>query len=457
MRRCCKSGTLTLDEAADYFQTLVWCQPIVPVDTFNHVLSVVFMIKRYSDMITMHEEMSCAGVKPDLWALNILINSRCHLGMMNWGFGVFCEIVKRSFKPDDVTFTTLVKGLYKLTLRRFNGVGGSSLYSALIRELCKTREVALVLELHKRMKKRKIQVAELTCTVIVGALCRAELIDDALELFCDQISQRTDPDAMLYNSVINGLSDLITYSSLIHALCQAGRWTEANRMLHLLTEDGISPDVVTFSILIDGLCKTGKVIEAGAVQKGVEPNAYTYSILINGLSLAGRLDDAAKIFHLIEDKGMNHDVVAYEILINGYMKQLSTYQIVLDCLCKTGHIDQAMDLYRSLNNAGFEPSVEVFNILIDGFCRAGKIKAGLVPNVVIYNSLINGLVKERMITEADKLFLNMHAGKGSLPRFHFEMRARKLSPNDAVVSGLLYFVPVDARCREFIEWLPNAS
>ena len=46
-----------------------------------------------------------------MYTLNILINCCCQMREINYGFGVFGEIMKRGFEPDLVTFSTLLRGL----------------------------------------------------------------------------------------------------------------------------------------------------------------------------------------------------------------------------------------------------------------------------------------------------------------------------------------------------------
>ena len=57
------------------------------------------------------------------------------------------------------------------------------------------------------------------------------------------------------------------------------------------------PSVRTFNILVDELCKEGMLIEAKKVfdkmiQRGVEHDVVSYNSLIDGYSLQNKLNDA---------------------------------------------------------------------------------------------------------------------------------------------------------------------
>ncbi|KAJ0716960.1 putative tetratricopeptide-like helical domain superfamily [Helianthus annuus] len=122
-------------------------------------------------------------------------------------------------------------------------------------------------------------------STIIDSLCKDKMIDDAFNLF----------EEMVFHKGI--LPDVITYTSLIHDLCNLGRWGEVSKMLKEMEEEMASPNFQTFSILVDTFCKEGKVDEVEAVVKFMVercevPDVVTYNSLINGYCLRGDMSKA---------------------------------------------------------------------------------------------------------------------------------------------------------------------
>ena len=78
--------------------------------------------------------------------------------------------------------------------------------------------------------------------------------------------------------------------------------------LNLLKEmhhRGQPADVVTYTSLLDALCKNQNLDKATALfmkmkERGIQPNKYTYTALIDGLCKSGRLKNAQELFqHLL--------------------------------------------------------------------------------------------------------------------------------------------------------------
>ncbi|KAK8308359.1 hypothetical protein V6Z12_D02G052600 [Gossypium hirsutum] len=491
VRRQCKSGKITLNDALTYFNKLVTTEPSPLIQT----------------------KLNVEGIKANLYTLSILMNSCGQLKQMSSG----------GFEPDLVTVSILLKVQVfdKMCERGFQGDG--VIYGILINGLCFIGHPGMALELHRKMENSSCQGTLLTFSM-------------AASVFSEMVSKQISPDAVVYGRlkeavnvfdemVSRGLTpDLIMYNTFIHGFCQVGMWGEAVKIFNRMVENGISPDVVTFTTLIDSLGKEGKTGEAQRIfdlmiRQGAKPDIRTYNSLLSGLCSNGHLDEATKLFGLIVDQGLELDAFSYNIMITfelfqkmhdnvikptivtyntligmlfqegqvstaqkmfnemhvyGQSPALSTYTVMLDGLCKHGHIEEALDLFHSLESTNKKPSIEHFSILIDGMWRAGKSEEARKMFTEISEK--GGLCKQSMSLEANKLLMEMEE-KGCVPdsiSFNTlihgllrekevekamnrleEMRRRNFSADEGVTSLLLRLAMKDKQCRAALESLPD--
>jgi pentatricopeptide repeat domain-containing protein 1 len=61
------------------------------------------------------------------------------------------------------------------------------------------------------------------------------------------------------------LPNIITYNSILYALCKNNHVDKTIALLIKIKENGIQPDAYTYTILSNGLCKDGRLDEAREV------------------------------------------------------------------------------------------------------------------------------------------------------------------------------------------------
>ncbi|CAA7053935.1 unnamed protein product [Microthlaspi erraticum] len=100
----------------------------------------------------------------------------------------------------------------------------------------------------------------------------------------------------------------------------------------------------------------------------------------------------------MEKKGIRPDVVHLHSLIS--------------CLCNYGRWEDAAGLLSDMIEKKINPDVVTFNALIDGFVKEGKLleaenSKDCLPNVVTYTTLINGFCKSKRVEDGMELFREM--------------------------------------------------
>lgn len=117
-----------------------------------------------------------------------------------------------------------------------------------------------------------------------------------------------DPDAIVYNTIINGLSS-------------DGQLERDKDMLLGMESIGCKPDVVTYNTIINGFCKVGKGHEAigllgeDMLEKSIDADVISFSTLMNFLYGEGKLQDCKRLFDELVARGLSPDVTSYNILI----------------------------------------------------------------------------------------------------------------------------------------------
>jgi len=81
-------------------------------------------------------------------------------------------------------------------------------------------------------------------------------------------------------------------------------------------------DIVIFSIILDGMCGAGKFNTAWEIfsclpAKGLQINVYAYTIMVNGFAKQGLLDKIEDLLRNLEENRCIPDSCTYNIFVQG--------------------------------------------------------------------------------------------------------------------------------------------
>ncbi|GJX06697.1 putative pentatricopeptide repeat-containing protein [Tanacetum coccineum] len=284
--------------------------------------------------------------------------------------------------------------------------------------------------------------------VVDGLLGKGDL-DMALDLFSDMDQIGCKQSLLLYNNLINALSDAnkvekchellkemkangfapsqFTHNSIFGYYCKFGNVEGALNMLREMRAHGHKPWIKHYTLLVKKLSTNRKVAEACSFMAmmseiGFMPDMIAYAAAIDGWLKIGEVDYAWKMFKNIFASGRFPDVVTYNTIINGLCKakriteardiydemvqkglipSVVTYNLLIDAYCKDNDIDQAVGFFSMMAEKKRNPNVITYSTLIDGLCNAGRSDEALLiwnqmvcsPNRIAYMVLANGLCK----------------------------------------------------------------
>lgn len=168
-----------------------------------------------------------------------------------------------------------------------------------------------------------------------------------------------------------------------------------------------------------------------------EPDEKAYTILIYGWCKIKKADMAQKFLKEMIERGVELNVVTYNVLLNGICRRASLHPDV--SFDKTIH--DAENLLKDMRSRGIEPDVTSYSIIIHVCSRAHKPELsvcmfrsmqekGICPTVATYTSVIKCLASCGRLEEAEEL-LNEMMADGVCPSpatyncFFKEYRGRK--------------------------------
>ncbi|KAK4345350.1 hypothetical protein RND71_035526 [Anisodus tanguticus] len=269
--------------------------------------------------------------------------------------------------------------------------------------------------------------------LLIDNLCKVRQFDVAWQLIIqmDQKSVKTN---------------FTTFYLLIRRLISAGLTRQAIRTfseMHVFldeqSEDQVWKDY--FYYLLDTLCKYGYVKVATEVfnkeKWRLELNCKLYTILIYGWCKVKNIEMARRFFGELLDKGIDPNVVSYNVLLNGICRRASLHP--------NGRFDKvirdAEKVFDEMCERGVEPDVTSYSILLHVYTRAHKPelsleklrimrRKGICPNIVTYTSVIKCLCSCGRIEDAE-LLLEQMVSNGVTPTsatyncFFKEFKGRK--------------------------------
>ncbi|CAH2069652.1 unnamed protein product [Thlaspi arvense] len=297
--------------------------------------------------------------------------------------------------PSSSTFSSLIsrfvaKGemgkaievLEMMTNKKLNYPFDNFVSSAVISGFCKIGKPELALGFFETAMDSGALVPNLvTYTTIVSALCQLGKVDEVRD-----VVRRLEDEGFEF--------DCVFCSNWIHGYFKGGALMDALMQERKMVEKGISRDTVSYSILIDGMSKEGSIDKAlgllgKMIKEGIEPNLITFTAIMRGLCKKGKLDEAYALFDRVLSMGIEVDEFVYVTLIDG--------------ACRKGYLSRAFSMLEDMEQRGIKPSILTYNTVISGLCRAGRvseadeISKGVSGDVVTYSTLLDGYIKEENV------------------------------------------------------------
>ncbi|KAL6493354.1 hypothetical protein OROGR_032488 [Orobanche gracilis] len=250
--------------------------------------------------------------------------------------------------------------------------------------------------------------------IIIDILCKVRQFDVAWQMILQMDDHKSDSKP-----------DLTTFFVLIRRLISAGLTRTAIRAFYdmgifLGTEIFLSRFSFFFCYLLDTLCKYGFVKVAVEVfnkeKYRVEANSKLYTILIYGWCKVGKIDMGKRFFSEMFERGIEPNVVTYNVLLNGICRRASLHpEGRFESVIREAH-----KVFDKMREGGLEPDITSYSILLHVYSRAHKPQLcldklvmmkekGICPSVATYTSVVKCLCSCGRMEDAEDLLNEMVA------------------------------------------------
>eukprot|EP00927_Polykrikos_kofoidii_P024581 TRINITY_DN22326_c0_g1_i1.p1 TRINITY_DN22326_c0_g1~~TRINITY_DN22326_c0_g1_i1.p1 ORF type:complete len:634 (+),score=106.76 TRINITY_DN22326_c0_g1_i1:175-2076(+) len=253
-------------------------------------------------MLQLIEEMRTRELEVDNVVYNSVMATCVASDQIQIARKLLDDMHRDGFATDVITYNTLMKGYAR---------GGNM-------DEC--------FSLYDLMRARSIEPSQVTYGILLDGCISNSRADRASEIFDIMTSEGYPLNTVLYTTLIKGFAregnvdeamrvfekmqadsnvspDLITFSVILKANCDAGRLEVAMQLLGVILRSGLSPDEVIFNNLLAGCAKQGnatlaKRIYTNMLSSRIKPSNATFSILIRLFAQCNLLDEATEMLRL---------------------------------------------------------------------------------------------------------------------------------------------------------------
>ena len=327
------------------------------------------------------------NIMPNDVTFNSLIDAYVRQNKMNKVFKLISTMQQYHIKPDNFTYTTIIKGLNKDSFSSNN-------YSKINDYKNSKNELDLAFQLFEKVKQY-LKPDEILYNCIMDACLRFNKVDKMLELYKEMLENNISPSSVTCGIIIKGYG-------------MKGDVESALKIYQHMKINKIDISNVTYGCLINVCIKNNKLNKAFELyeslkKEGIEMNTILYTTLIKAYSKARNLNKVIEILNImIESKNSKPNII--------------TYNIVIDCCIKCCNFELAYKYYnyliennKSNNNANndlmVKPDIVTFSTLIKGELHNGCFgKAKILmnkmleydyikPDCILLNTLLDGCEK----------------------------------------------------------------
>lgn len=243
----------------------------------------------------------------------------------------------------------------------------------------------------------------------------------ALHLFDEMRLRGVKPRVSSWNCIISGC-------------VQNSRYDEALGIFQEMCETEM-PDAVTVASILPactGLMALGigKQLHSYVVRCGIKLNVYIGSSLIGMYSECRQFAYARSVFSAIDER----NVTVWNELIQSYIND--------------GRMDKAWEAFNLMQEDGLEPDIVTYNSFISGYARTGQKELAyellsgmanfsLKPTVISMNALISGLHHYGLCADALEAFRYMQLPNREAKHWSFHDNNSPIQPNGTTITSVL--------------------
>ncbi|XP_022764433.1 putative pentatricopeptide repeat-containing protein At1g16830 [Durio zibethinus] len=281
------------------------CSPSVVI--YTSLIKGFLDSQMVSTASSILNRMESDGYAPDLVLCNVLIDCLSKIGKYDDAFGIFVSLSERKLIPDSYTFCSLLSNIclsrrFSLLPKIASGVAVEVdlvVCNSLLNYFCKAGYPLHAVELYDYMLDRGFTPDKYSFVGLLGGLCGARRIDEAVNVYKGIIMYCPGVDAHVHTIIID-------------RLIRVGKYHRAIKLFRRALVEKYPLDVISYNVAIYGLLKSGKIREAFTLysqmkEDGVLPNSWTYNLIISGFCKERDIKMVKQLMQEISEAGVELD------------------------------------------------------------------------------------------------------------------------------------------------------
>ncbi|GAB4835389.1 hypothetical protein Ancab_000299 [Ancistrocladus abbreviatus] len=208
--------------------------------------------------------------------------------------------------------------------------------------------------------------------------------EDAVEIFCNLVSEGIKVDKFTITSTISASADcgMLEFGQQIHAV---------------IMKSGHKIDLILCSSLVDMYAKCGSLCDAQLTFNEINnQNVVCFTSIISGCALHGQGREAIQVFELMRTEGIPPNEV--------------TFVGVLTACSHAGLVDEGFQFFELMKEVcNIKPGVEHFTCMVDLLGRAGRLHE--IKNFIDQNSISHLSSVWRAFLSACRVHKNVEMGE----------------------------------------------
>lgn len=227
----------------------------------------------------------------------------------------------------------------------------------------------------------------------------------------------------------NNNNNVNFFCFLLDTLCKYGYVKVAVEVFNRNKHE-IIPNVKMYTSLIYGWCKINRIDMAERflgemIERGVEPNVVTYNVLLNGVCRRASLHPSERFEKTIR----NAEKVFDEMRVRGIEPDVTSFSIVLHVYSRAHQPQLSLDKLNFMKEKGICPTVATYSSVVKCLCSCGRIedaeellgemvRNGVSPSAESYNCFFKEYRGRKDANGAMKLYRQMKEDGLCVPNMH---------------------------------------
>jgi pentatricopeptide repeat protein len=381
--------------------------PLKPdIITYNTFIKACAQMGLFNNAVEAFNDM-LTKVTPNDVTFNTMIDVCVRNHNMTEVWSIIEKMKDYGIKPDNFTYSTIIKGLNKdgcdsnkgeselsLAFKLFENVKKFAkpdeiLYNCIMDACLRFGEYNKMMEVYEEMCEFQVKPSSITCGIIIKAYGMNGMLDKALEVY--------------QNMKLNNIPlSSVTYGCLMNACIKNDNLKKAFELYQEIKENNIEMNTVLYTTLIKAYSKNRNLRQVIDVfnsmkrDKDNPPNNITYNSVIDCCIKNNELERAEEMFREMTTSNLKPDIITFSTIIKGCLKlsELSTainylYSMknceikpdevllnsFLDGCDKLQNYNKAIEIYQYILSFGVEPSMMSYSIMMKVYGKLGDFKS----------------------------------------------------------------------------------